>query len=479
MWKPGSPGRGKALGGNAGLLFALQRSHGNRFVQRMLDTGVLQRGCGCGGSCSACRQEGQAQQPAAREPRPTSPFVQARLTINEPGDVYEQEADRVADQVMRMPEPDFDAPSALSQAPAIQRVHRSAAGAEEQRQLVRTGPEDGSTSVPVNLESRLDSLRGSGRPLGVDSRAFMEPRFGHDFSSVRVHTDSQAAQMARDVRALAFTVGNDIFFRDGQYAPDSSAGKRLLAHELTHVIQQGGASQTVMRDGDQRGAVGGDGGLVGGLVGAGVGGLVGAGIGFLVGGLPGALIGGGLGAVAGGLLGAIITSKITVTVNVTYHKDGSTDITTHLAKANAVFAQANVEIKKGKEETLDDVKSKAILGNDLILDEYSNPNSPTAEERALLKENRTAGTITMYYVKGMSQGSIGEAFWTATGMPESFVYASSNTRTWPHELGHVLLNDGGHPPDADNFMAQTSTATGKETMTADQIKTILASPFVK
>ncbi len=81
-------------------------------------------------------------------------------------------------------------------------------------------------------------LRSSGQPLDVTTRAFMEPRFGHDFNHVRVHTDARAARAARAVNALAYTVGNDIAFGKGQYAPDNTEGKRILAHELTHVLQQ-------------------------------------------------------------------------------------------------------------------------------------------------------------------------------------------------------------------------------------------------
>ena len=171
-------------------------------------------------------------------------------------------------------------------------------------------------------------------------------------------------------------------------------------------------------------------------------------------------------------------AKKSVTVNVTFLSGGSTDITNHLKKANEVYKQANVEIKSGTSKTLDEAKSKAILGDDLILEEYSDPKSPTTEEQALIKENRTSGGITMYYVKGMSAGSLGEAFWKSTSQPEGFVYASTTSRTWPHELGHVLLDDGGHPGDADNFMAQTAVASGKEIMTADQIKTIRGNSHV-
>src|ERR1043166_430673 len=81
-------------------------------------------------------------------------------------------------------------------------------------------------------------LRSPGQPLDIETRAFFEQRFGHDFSEVRVHTDARAAESAEAVDALAYTVGRHIAFGSGQYAPGSSAARRLLAHELTHVVQQ-------------------------------------------------------------------------------------------------------------------------------------------------------------------------------------------------------------------------------------------------
>jgi hypothetical protein len=81
-------------------------------------------------------------------------------------------------------------------------------------------------------------LRSPGQPLDAQTRAFMDPRFGHDFSSVRLHTDEKAAESAQAVSALAYTVGHDIVFAAGQYHPNGSAGKSLMAHELTHVVQQ-------------------------------------------------------------------------------------------------------------------------------------------------------------------------------------------------------------------------------------------------
>src|SRR5213078_1429137 len=101
-----------------------------------------------------------------------------------------------------------------------------------QRAAVDSAPSHG---VPPVVH---DVLSSSGQPLDAGTRAFMEPRFGHDFSGVRVHTDGRAAESARAVNALAYTVGRDVVFGAGQYAPETSEGRRVLAHELTHTIQQ-------------------------------------------------------------------------------------------------------------------------------------------------------------------------------------------------------------------------------------------------
>ena len=94
--------------------------------------------------------------------------------------------------------------------------------------------------VTPSLNSEIQSVHSGGAPLSKDSRDFFEPRFGADFSTVRIHTGSQASGVARQLNARAFTVGNHITFGEGHYSPSSSDGKRLMAHELTHVIQQRG-----------------------------------------------------------------------------------------------------------------------------------------------------------------------------------------------------------------------------------------------
>jgi hypothetical protein len=142
---------------------------------------------------------------------PAAQGIQPTLAINEPGDAYETEADRASERVMRMAEP-----------------HRESAAAP-----AVDGPR------PMAPPLVHEALRSPGRPLDPATRAFMEPRFGHDFSRVRVHTDSRAAESAQAIGARAYTAGASIVFGAGQYAPHTEAGQRLLAHELTHVVQGG------------------------------------------------------------------------------------------------------------------------------------------------------------------------------------------------------------------------------------------------
>lgn len=180
--------------------------------------------------------------------------MQPKLHISQPGDPYEQEADRIADQVMRMHAPSASSPALSLSAPSIQRkCSACAAGGkcskcgEEERSLhrkVQAGSSTASAHSGTHEEgvvpsSFLNGL-GPGRPLDTSLRGTLEPRFGHDFSDVRIHTDVAAFQSADAVNALAYTVGSNIAFGRGQFNPSSGVGLRLLSHELTHVIQQGG-----------------------------------------------------------------------------------------------------------------------------------------------------------------------------------------------------------------------------------------------
>ena len=166
-------------------------------------------------------------------PAGAGPAIQTKLTVNKAGDKFEQEADRMADKVMRAPAP---APAGLDQK-LDQKMERN-----KPEQLLRkeSGP---APSVDSSTQTAIGNKMTGGQPLSNDVRGFMEPRFGADFSGVRVHTDTESAGLSNRLSARAFTHRNHVFFSNNQYQPGTSEGKQLLAHELTHTIQQGQSIQ--------------------------------------------------------------------------------------------------------------------------------------------------------------------------------------------------------------------------------------------
>lgn len=194
--------------------------------------------------------------------------IQPKLTIGEPNDQYEQEADYVAERVMSMtppatpnvqPHSEQEEHFQLQTKPLVERITPIVQRQEEledEQQVQARGETyeqeeefqgvlykaaltpDGIAQVQPDLESRLNSTQGGGNPLPDEVRTFMEPRFGTDFSQVRVHTDSESIQMNQDLNAQAFTHRQDIYFGTGKH-PGNDA---LTAHELTHVVQQTGMS---------------------------------------------------------------------------------------------------------------------------------------------------------------------------------------------------------------------------------------------
>ncbi|MBZ5553752.1 MAG: DUF4157 domain-containing protein [Acidobacteriia bacterium] len=158
-------------------------------------------------------------------------FLQAKLRIGQPNDPREQEADRIAEQVTTAP-PGTVAPPEVHLSAATSPPDPGTGTLVQQK----TDAPSAATTPPVP-ESSLQNL-GPGQPLDPETRAFMEPRFNHDFSQVRVHTHAAATKSAHDMNALAFTVGQNVLFDAGRYAPSTGDGRRLLAHELAHVIQQ-------------------------------------------------------------------------------------------------------------------------------------------------------------------------------------------------------------------------------------------------
>jgi hypothetical protein len=252
----------------AGLM-ALQHTAGNRGVGRLLGglSGALsssrpvpQRECAscpAGGSESA--EWGEAAPALRRAPAaasgtvaerhgeapqtvlstvPLTPRLWPKLVVGSVDDPMERDADRLADRVMRMPDP------ALTKLPLVGRhvVQRACAacqheidGREEVRRRATSAERlDGASAPPIVQAVLADP----GDALDPVSRRFFEPRFGHDFSRVRIHSDGRGAQSAVAVNALAYTVGRHIAFASGRFAPETDTGRRLLAHELAHVLQQ-------------------------------------------------------------------------------------------------------------------------------------------------------------------------------------------------------------------------------------------------
>ncbi|MCX6218602.1 DUF4157 domain-containing protein [Spirosoma sp.] len=219
---------------------------------------------------------GDFSEPTRQTP---APAVQMKLTVNKPGDSFEQEADKTADKVMRMPAP-MSAPAITGKDEKLQRqtddklqkkeddklqkaalpeekiqkaelkddkIQKAPAQEEklQKKESTQAGKTtgDGTPAVTSDTQSAIQSQTSGGQPLSNDVRTFMEPRFGADFSNVRIHTNAESAGLSNHLSARAFTYQNHIFFSRDQYQPGTSEGKQLLAHELTHTVQQGHAVQ--------------------------------------------------------------------------------------------------------------------------------------------------------------------------------------------------------------------------------------------
>ncbi|NEQ84567.1 MAG: DUF4157 domain-containing protein [Moorea sp. SIO2I5] len=149
--------------------------------------------------------------------------LQAKLTIGKPGDKYEQEADRVARQVVQQ----------INSPRIVEEEVKGRPQQEIQRKALTGG-----IKAPINLEGGIKEARGRGKPLSDSIRHPLEQAMGADFSGVRVHTDARADQLNQSIQAKAFTTGQDVFFRQGEYEPGSRGGQELIAHELAHTLQR-------------------------------------------------------------------------------------------------------------------------------------------------------------------------------------------------------------------------------------------------
>jgi hypothetical protein len=191
---------------NSDNILKINPARQNKFIQ-------TKPVCPCGGGCPRCN-------------------IQAKLKVSQPGDIYEQEADKIADQVMRMPS---------------DQISRKCSGCEmkddEEMKIHRKSDDIGGLEASDDIASDINSIKGGGSPLDIITRDFMESKFGFDFSKVRIHTDEKAAKSAESVNARAYAVGNDIVFGRGEYSPQTISGQHLIVHELVHVMQEGSVSQ--------------------------------------------------------------------------------------------------------------------------------------------------------------------------------------------------------------------------------------------
>ena len=238
---------------------------GNQFLQRVVAPASESE------SLESEEETLQRQEEGNEAATPYSITVQAKLTIGEPGDKYEQEADRVASQVVKQINSPEAAQSTQGQSvqrqeepveelqakPSISDLQRSPLPLEVQREAMPAEEELQAKSIlqrreaiaggeaTNDLDTAINSARGGGQPLEAGLQRSMGQAMGADFSGVKVHTDAKSDQLNQSIQAKAFTTGQDVFFRQGAYDPGSRGGQELIAHELTHVVQQNGGA--VMR----------------------------------------------------------------------------------------------------------------------------------------------------------------------------------------------------------------------------------------
>ena len=179
----------------------------------------------------------KTEQTTTASPSDKSWFIQPKLVVNESGDEYEQEADKVANNITR---PEVSEEMNTFFKPAISSLQSGSLQADKNR--------DGEDNkITASTENQVSSLTG-GEPLPKKEKSFFEQKMGYDFSKVTLHKDEAANASAKDLQAKAYTHGNDIVFGANEYKPETTEGKQLIAHELTHVVQQQSAAGAIQRE---------------------------------------------------------------------------------------------------------------------------------------------------------------------------------------------------------------------------------------
>lgn len=183
---------------------------------------------------------------------PISSFIQTKCaTCKQEEHLQKKEADEELLKSTLQKKPIFES-NAEPVSDDENNVQRKCAACEQKEKLLQPKPEGNSSNASSSIETSLSSSKGAGSPMNAVVKNNMESSFGIDFSSVRIHDNSAAIQMSKDLNAQAFTHGNDIYFNEGKYNPESASGKHLLAHELTHTVQQGNNNSVVQNNIIQR-----------------------------------------------------------------------------------------------------------------------------------------------------------------------------------------------------------------------------------
>jgi hypothetical protein len=344
---------------------------------------------------------------------------------------------------------------------------------------------------PAAVQAEL----GAGKPLEAGVQNRMENAFGKSFSHVRTHTDARATRLSAEQNARAFTAGEHVAFGSGEYRPGTVLGDALIAHELAHVVQQGGGErarsrsvatmeidssgyEALEKDADAT-AVGVLSSLWGGV---------------LTGHqqtIPRLRSGLRLSRCRSDSVNTRanpctsrttpVTPRQTVTVRHSHLWGGGSaaDFTRHLARANTVYNIAGLDFVAGNSETINetDTKDAGLLGSNATLDVSSDPprrNSYTAEETALLSHNSASGEITAYYIKELDNVSLwGLAYVDSNAL---MLEPTVSDRVLAHEMGHILMGLG-HPSNSDNIMERSSAATGVDCLSDDQIEAARNHPL--
>ncbi|WP_244937253.1 eCIS core domain-containing protein, partial [Paenibacillus alginolyticus] len=231
--------------------YAMQKSHINRQPDSSLHTNKINKQ-----NSSVSSDLMNIQRAIGNRAVGNMLTIQTKMTVGPAGDAYEQEADQMGKQAAEhiaasessgASKPDVQRAEGgeseeeeLQMKPSSESIQLSEGGESEEEELQMKSSSEGGFEAGAGIESQIKAKQGSGSRMDASIQAKMESAFNTDFSNVNIHNDSESSKINRSLGAEAFATGNDVFFREGRYNPDTREGQELLGHELTHVVQQRG-----------------------------------------------------------------------------------------------------------------------------------------------------------------------------------------------------------------------------------------------